>query len=50
MKNIIEIIEKELQANKGTIFFHELQIKELKQQLAEAQKELAELKGAKTNE
>ena len=47
MKNIIEAIEKELQAQKDEIFFKNVQIEDLKRQLAEASKELEELKAKK---
>ena len=40
MKNIIEVIEAHLQAQKDEVFFKDLQIQDLKQQLAEAKKEL----------
>ena len=45
MKNIIEVIEKTLQEHKDIIFFKDLQIKELKTQLEEAEKEIAAIKG-----
>ena len=47
MKNIIETIEAKLQAQKDDIFFKDLQIAESKTQLAEAEKEIKTLKGAK---
>ena len=40
MLNIIEAIEKELQAQKDEIFFKDLQIKELKETIAQREKEL----------
>lgn len=46
MMNIIEAIEKMLQAQKDDIFFKDLQIKEFKDQIERLEKELAELKGA----
>ncbi len=46
MKNIIEVIEAKLQAQKDDIFFKDLQIKELRENLAEAEKEIERLKGA----
>lgn len=46
MLNVIEAIEKELQAQKDAVFFKDLQIKDLKEQLAAAQDELKKLKGA----
>ncbi len=49
MTNIIEAIEKQLQAQKDEIFFQALQIKDLQTQLAEAEKEIAALKGAGAN-
>lgn len=45
MKNIIEAIEARLQAQKDDIFFKDLQIAELRNQLAAAEQEIAELKG-----
>lgn len=47
MINVIEAIETKLQAQKDDIFFKDLQIKELREQLAEAEKEIKRLKGAK---
>ncbi len=46
MKLIIEAIEAKLQAQKDDIFFKDLQIQDLKEQLAAAEKEIAELKQA----
>lgn len=43
MKNIIEVIEAKLQEQKDAIFFKDLQIQDLKKQLAEAEKEIARL-------
>ena len=45
MVNVIEAIEEKLQAQKDAIFFKDLQIEELKKQLAAAEQEIAELKG-----
>lgn len=45
MTNIIEAIEAKLQEQKDAIFFKDLQIAELKEKLAAAEKENAELKG-----
>ncbi len=44
MNNIIEAIEAKLQAQKDEIFFKNLQIEDLKRQLEEAEKEIADLK------
>lgn len=41
MINVIKAIEEKLQAQQDEIFFKDLQIKELKKQLAEAEKEIA---------
>lgn len=46
MMNIIEAIEARLQAQKDDIYFKDLQITDLKQRLAKAEKELTEVKGA----
>lgn len=46
MTNIIEAIEKQLQAQKDEIFFKNVQIEELRTKLAEAEQEIASLKGA----
>ena len=43
MINIIEAIEKQLQAQKDDIFFKDLQIKDLTQKLNEAEAEKAAL-------
>ncbi len=45
MNNIIDAIEARLQAQKDEIYFKDLQIAELKRQLAAAESELAALKG-----
>ena len=45
MKLIIESIEATLQAQKDDIFFKDLQIKDLKEQLSAAENEIAALKG-----
>lgn len=45
MKLIIETIETKLQAQQDEIFFKDLQINELRAQLAEAEKEIAAIKG-----
>lgn len=39
MMNVIKAIEEKLQAQKDEIFFKNLQIEELKEQLAQAEKE-----------
>jgi len=44
MINVIEAIEAKLQEQKDAIYFKDLQIKDLKNQLTEAQKEIAALK------
>lgn len=44
MINVIEAIEKQLQAQKDEIFFKDLQITELKQQLAKAETQITKLK------
>ena len=44
MKNIIEAIEAKLQEQKDTIFLKDLMIKELKEQIREAEKEIENLK------
>lgn len=46
MLNVIEAIEEKLQAQKDEIFFKQIEIDELKRQLAAAQNEIKELKGA----
>ena len=43
MLNVIEAIEAKLQAQKDDIFFKDLQIKDLKEQLEAAQKEIVDL-------
>lgn len=45
MNNVIEAIEAKLQAQKDDIFFKDLQINELREQLAAAEKEIAKLRG-----
>lgn len=45
MVNVIEAIEAKLQEQKDAIFFKDLQISDLKKQLAAAEQEIAELKG-----
>lgn len=45
MLNIIEAIEKQLQAQKDDIFFKDLQINELREQLAAAEAEIKTLRG-----
>ena len=45
MKNVIEAIEEKLQAQKDDIFFKDLQINDLRERLAAAEKQIAELKG-----
>lgn len=50
MINIIEAIEEKLQDQKNTISFKNLQIEELKKQIAQAEKEIEELKGEKRND
>ena len=45
MVNVIEAIEAKLQAQKDEIFFKNLQIEDLKKQLAAAENEIAALKG-----
>lgn len=47
MNLIIETIEAKLQAQKDDIFFKDLLIKDLKEQLAAAEKEIAAFKGVK---
>ena len=46
MQNIIEIIEKQLQAYKDDISFKDWQIKDLKEQLEKAKKDIEILKAA----
>lgn len=46
MTNIIEAIEAKLQAQKDEIYIKNLQIADLEERLAKAEKELAEVKGA----
>lgn len=43
MINIINAIEEKLQAQKDDIFFKDLQIKDLKEQLAKAEKEIKKI-------
>lgn len=43
MKNIIEAIEKQLQAQKDDIFFKDIQINDLKEKLTAAEKERDEM-------
>jgi hypothetical protein len=45
MLNVIKAIEEKLQAQKDEIFFKDLQIKDLSNRLAEAEKEIAAFKG-----
>lgn len=45
MNNVIEAIEAKLQAQKDDIFFKDLQINELREQLAAAEKQIKELRG-----
>lgn len=45
MINVIETIEKQLQAQKDEIFFKQIQIDDLRKQLAAAEQKIAELKG-----
>lgn len=47
MINIIEAIEKQLQAQKDDIFFKDLQIEDLQKQLETAKSEIERLKGDK---
>lgn len=49
MTNVIEAIEEKLQLQKDEIFFKNMQIESLKEQLAKAEAEIKELKG-KQNE
>lgn len=44
MLNVIEAIEKQLQAQKDEIFFKDMQIQELKTKLAAAEEEKTELR------
>lgn len=50
MMNVINAIEEKLQAQKDEIFFKDLQITELKNQVAAAEQEIAALKGAVKND
>lgn len=45
MLNVIGAIEEKLQAQKDDIFFKDMQIKDLRERLAAAEKEIEELKG-----
>ena len=45
MNNVIEAIETKLQAQKDEIFFKDLQINELRERLAAAEKQIKELRG-----
>ena len=49
MINVIEAIEEKLQAQKDDIFFKDLQIEDLKNQLATAKQEIEILKGERNN-
>lgn len=48
MINVIKAIEEKLQNQKNTIYLKDLQIEDLKGQIAQAEKEIKELKGEKT--
>jgi len=50
MINFINAIEEKLQAQKDEIFFKQLQIDSLKEQLAAAEQEIETLKGAAKND
>ena len=45
MLNVIGAIEEKLQAQKDEIFFKDMQINDLRERLAAAEKEIADLKG-----
>ena len=45
MINVINAIEEKLQAQKDEIFFKDLKIKELREQIVQREREIAELKG-----
>ena len=47
MKNIIEMIENQLQSNKTDLMLKDYKIEELQRKLAAAEKEIEELKAGK---